>query len=179
MMNQLDCLQGLAPKQRNCFCSVGPCLQPRCLWLKNQVIICSDLLVVTYSFILYWESLVEEGQRDEFKPAYDLGGWNGSHQERTIVQGGNDRERLQCGIQSLGHSEMKDLCIDLCPKPDPISLFIGNLGFVDFHVFAQVSIKKMLVNDFFFKQLLRIERNNRMSSERPIQKANYQTVFRT
>lgn len=48
---------------------------------------------------------------------------------------------------------MKDLCIDLCPEPDPISLFIGNLGFVDFRVFAQVSIKKMLVNDFSLNSL--------------------------
>lgn len=59
--------------------SVDPSPQTQCPWLKNQVITRSHLLVVTYSFILYWGSLVEGGQRDEFKPVYDLGGWNGSH----------------------------------------------------------------------------------------------------
>ena len=59
------------------FSSVVPCPQTQCPWLKNQVITRSHLLVVAYWFVLYWGSLVQGGWRDEFKPVYDLGGWNG------------------------------------------------------------------------------------------------------
>lgn len=70
------------------------------------------------------------------------------------------------GIQSLGHSETRDMCINLCPNlcPNPpLLLRYCKPRFSRFVMFLLGSNLFQVCKSFFFKQLLRIEKNKRGS----------------